>query len=171
MAGIALFIVFQLKGFLWTLGRVAKVFPRVRGFIAKRERHIRELDANLRIVYRCLSLKTAAAVALHYASRLLGAVEVYVIVTVLGAEVSALQALFTSTGVTIINTVFFIVPGQVGVSESASVLVLQSLGFPAALGLSLGVIRRIRKMATASVGLVLYSVHTSSRSKPDGKAE
>jgi 1L-myo-inositol 1-phosphate cytidylyltransferase len=171
VAGIALFIVFQLKGFLWTLGRVAKVFPRVRGFIAKRERHIRELDANLRIVYQCLSLKTAAAVALHYASRLLGAVEVYVILTVLGAEVSPLQALFTSTGVTIVNTVFFIVPGQFGVSESASVLVLQSLGFPAALGLSLGVIRRIRKMATASVGLVLYAVHMSSRSKPDGKAE
>ena len=97
--------------------------------------------------------------ALHYVSRLLGVVEVYVILRVLGADVSALQALFTSTGVTIINTAFFVVPGQFGVMESAHVLVLQSLGFPAALGLSIGVIRRIRKMATAAVGLVLYAVH------------
>ncbi len=170
VAGIALFIVFQLKGFLWTLGRVAKIFPRVRGFIAKREHHLRELDANLRVVYESLSPRTAAAVALHYGSRLLGVVEVYAILRVLGAEVSALQALFMSTGVTIINTAFFVVPGQFGVMESAHVLVLQSLGFPAALGLSLGVIRRIRKMATAAVGLVFYAVHMSSRSKPDKKA-
>ncbi|MGZ5497918.1 MAG: hypothetical protein ACXWHI_04280, partial [Candidatus Aminicenantales bacterium] len=74
-------------------------------------------------------------------------------------------------GVTIINTAFFIVPGQFGVAESASVLVLQSLGFPAALGLSLGVIRRIRKMITAAVGLALYAVYASSRSKPDAKAK
>lgn len=166
VAGIALFIVLQLKGSLWTLGQVARVFPRVRGFIAKRERHIRELDANLRVVYQCLSSRTAAAVALHYAARLLGTVEVYVILRVLGAGASPLQALFTATGVTIINTAFFVVPGQLGVSESASVLVLQSLGFPAALGLSLGVIRRIRKLATAAVGLALYAAQRSSRSGP-----
>ena len=166
-AGIALFIVFQLKGFLWTLGRVSKVFPRVRGFIAKREHHIRELDANLRVVYESLSQRTAAAAVLHYVARLLGVVEVYVILRVLGAGASPLQALFTSTGVTIINTAFFIVPGQFGVMETAHVLVLQSLGFSAALGLSLGVIRRIRKMATAAVGLALYAAHTSSAHKPN----
>jgi len=169
VAGIALFIVFQLKGFLWTLGRVSKVFPRLRGFIAKREHHIRELDANLRVVYESLSPRTAAALAVHYASRLVGVVEVYVILRVLGAHVSAFQALFTATGVTLINTAFFIVPGQFGVMETAHVLVLRSLGFSAALGLSLGVIRRIRKMATAAVGLALYAAHTSSAHKPDAK--
>jgi uncharacterized protein (TIRG00374 family) len=170
VAGIALFIVIQTKGFLGPLDRIARVFPRVRGFIAKREGSIRELDDNLRIVYRCLSRRTAAAVALHYASRLVGVVEVYIILRVLGAHASALQALFTSTGVTIINTAFFIVPGQFGVAESAHALVLQSLGFPAALGLSLGVIRRIRKMATAAAGLALYAAQAPSRSKPGATA-
>ena len=169
VAGITLFILFQLKGFLWTLDRVSKVFPRVRGLIAKRERSIRELDANLRMVYESLDSRTVVAAALHYAGRLLGVVEVYVILRVLGADFSALQALFASTGVTIINTAFFIVPGQFGVLESAHVLVLQSLGFSAALGLSLGVIRRIRKMATAAVGLALYAAFTSSEPKPDVK--
>ncbi len=170
VAGIALFIVLQMKGFLGPLNRIAKVFPRVRRFIDKREGSIRALDDNLRIVYRCLSPRTAAAVALHYAARLVGVAEVYVILRVLGAHASAVQALFTSIGVTIINTAFFIVPGQFGVAESAHALVLQSLGFPAALGLSLGVIRRIRKMATATVGLVLYAVQRPSRSKPGAKS-
>jgi uncharacterized protein (TIRG00374 family) len=170
VVGIALFIVIQMKGFLGPLNRIAKVFPRVGRFIAKREGSIRMLDDNLRAVYRCLSTRTAAAVALHYASRLVGVAEVYVILRVLGAHASAVQALFTSIGVTIINTVFFIVPGQFGVAESAHALVLQSLGFPAALGLSLGVIRRIRKIATAAVGLALYAAQTSPRSEPGAKA-
>ena len=170
VAGIALFIVIQTKGFLGPLNRIAKVIPRVRRFIAKRESSIRMLDDNLRAVYRCLSARTAAAVALHYAARLVGVAEVYVILKVLGAHASAVQALFTSIGVTIINTVFFLVPGQFGVAESAHALVLQSLGFPAALGLSLGVIRRIRKIATAGVGLALYVAQAPPRSKPGAKA-
>jgi len=41
--------------------------------------------------------------------------------------------------------------------ESAHVLALKSLGYTAALGLSLGLIRRVRKLATAAAGLVLYA--------------
>jgi len=166
VAGIAVFVVLQLKGSLWILGRAAKVFPRLRGFIRRREDHLRDLDRNLRVVYVSLGPRTAAAAALHYASRLLGVVEVCVILRVLGAHASALQALFISTGVTIINTAFFVVPGQFGVMESAHVLVLQSLGFGAALGLSLGIIRRIRKLITTAVGLALYSGHRTGPPKP-----
>jgi 1L-myo-inositol 1-phosphate cytidylyltransferase len=159
VAGIALFIVLQLKGALWTIDKVAKVFPRVRRLAAGREHHIRDLDENICTVYKHLDARTAAATALHYVARVLGAVEVYTIMKVLDAPLSAVQALFTSAGVTIINTAFFIVPGQFGVQESAHILVLRILGFSAALGLSLGVIRRIRKLATSAVGLVLYATH------------
>ena len=158
LTGIGLLVVFQLKGILWTLGRVSKVVPRIQGFIDKREGHIRDLDANLRIVYSNFNPKTVAAAALHYVGRLLGVAEVYVILRALDAHSSFIQALFTSTGVTIINTAFFFVPGHFGVTESAHVLILQSLGFSAALGLSLGVIRRIRKLATIAVGLVLFAL-------------
>jgi 1L-myo-inositol 1-phosphate cytidylyltransferase len=158
LIGIALLVVFQLKGILWTLGRISKVFPRVQRFIDKRESHLKDLDANLHIVYSNFSPKTVAAAALHYAARVLGAAEVYVILRVLDADASFIQALFTSTGVTIINTAFFFVPGHFGVMESGHVLILQSLGFSAALGLSLGVIRRIRKLTTAGIGLLLFAL-------------
>lgn len=162
VAGIAAFIVLQMKGSLWALGRLARIFPKVGRLADRRRGALEELDANLRLIYRGLGPKTAAAVGLHYASRILGMVEVYVIIRVLGARATALQALFTSTGVTIMNTVFFVVPGQFGIMESAHVLVLQSLGFSAALGLSMGIIRRIRKLITTAVGLALYAGHKSS---------
>lgn len=161
--GIGLLVTFQRKGVFRTLGRIAKVVPKLRIFIARREKPLKDLDANLRLVYARFSWKTVAAAALHYAARVLGAVEVLIILRVLGAHASPLQALFLSTGVTIVNTAFFFVPGHVGVMESAHVLLLQSLGFSLALGLSIGVIRRIRRLATALVGLVLFALRRSSR--------
>ena len=166
-AGLAGFVLLQLKGSRWTLARLGRVVPPVARFAAQRRESLEELDANLRLIYRGLSPRTAAAVGLHYASRLLGAVEVLVILRVLGAAATPLQALFTSTNVTLINTIFFIVPGQFGVMESAHVLALQSLGFSAAMGLSLGVIRRIRKLVTTAVGLLLYAGHRRSARQAD----
>jgi uncharacterized membrane protein YbhN (UPF0104 family) len=156
--GIVVLVVFQLKGVFWTLGRIAKVIPSVGRFVAKREGQIKGLDDNLRLVYTNLSPRTIAAAALHFFARSLGVVEIYVILRVLGSQVSFIQAFFTATGVTIINTAFFVVPGHFGVMESAHVVILQSLGFSAALGLSLGVIRRIRKLITITVGLVLLAL-------------
>ncbi len=164
-AGLALLVIVQRKGVLWALDRVAKIFPRVGRFAAGRERHIRDLDANLRVLH-VLGPWTIAATALHFAARVLGVVEVFVIMNVLGAGLSAIQALFTSTGVTLINTAFFLVPGQFGIQESDHVVALQSLGFSAALGLSLGIIRRIRKLATVTVGLILYAAQKPARPKP-----
>ena len=159
LLGIVILVVFQLKGTLWTLRRVAKVVPAVRRFIDKREVHIRDLDRNLQLVYRNLEPRTALAGVLHYASRFVGAAEIFVILRVLGSPADFMQALFTATGVSIINTAFFVVPGHLGVMESASVVIVQSLGFTAAMGLSLGVIRRIRKLATIAIGLVLFTLN------------
>jgi 1L-myo-inositol 1-phosphate cytidylyltransferase len=157
LAGIAILVVLQKKGVRWTLDRVSKIVPRVRGFLAAREGHVRDLDANLRALYAGFDRRTAAAAALHYAARLVGVLEVLIVLSVLGAQASFIQSLFMSTGVTIVNTAFFAVPGHFGIMESAHVVMARSLGFSAALGLSLGVIRRLRKLATVAVGLVLLA--------------
>jgi 1L-myo-inositol 1-phosphate cytidylyltransferase len=158
LLGIVVLVVFQLKGVFWTLGRVGRVIPRVGKFVAKREGDIRELDRNLRLIYRHPNMRTVLSAVLHYLARVMGAVEIYIILRVLGSQATIIQSIFTATGVTIINTAFFVVPGHVGVMESAHVVILQSLGFSAALGLSLGVIRRIRKLATVAIGLVLFAL-------------
>ena len=166
LVGIVVLVVFQLKGTLWTLRRVAKVVPAVGRFVDKREVPIRDLDENLRLVYKNLEPRTALAGFLHYLSRFVGAAEIFVILRILGSSADFMQALFTATGVSIINTAFFIVPGHIGVMESASVVILQSLGFTAAMGLSLGVIRRIRKLATIAIGLVLFALNKGRGGSP-----
>jgi len=166
LAGIALLVALQKKGVVWTLGGAAKLVPPLRRFLDAREGPLRELDENLRVLVGGRDRRMAAAAALHFAARLLGVVEVFLILNVLGAGASLIPSLFLSTGVTIVNTAFFIIPGHVGVMESAHVVMAHSLGLTAALGLSLGVIRRIRKLGTVAVGLVLLALGGDRPSPP-----
>jgi hypothetical protein len=83
------------------------------------------------------------------------------------------QALFISTSVTVGNTVFFLLPGQWGVMESVHILVVQSLGYPPAVGLSLAIIRRIRRLVIVGVALMLFAskrpVRSSFRRTPESR--
>jgi uncharacterized protein (TIRG00374 family) len=157
-AGVVLLVIFSVRGVCGTLARITARFPRVRKWVEARKEHLEALDENLRLLYRKGHLKTAAAVGLHFLGRLAGAVEVFIILRVLGAPVSLVQAVFIYSVIVIINTVFFILPGQWGVTESASLLLLEALGRPAAIGLSLGVIRRIRKLVFVALAFGLYFV-------------
>lgn len=163
VAGVVLLVLFQRKGTFWALSRVARIVPRVGLFAVRREAGIRQLDRNLRLVYANVNARTALAALLHLVSRILGAAEIFVIMRVLGAPATFVQAVFIAAGVSIVNTAFFVVPGHVGVMESAHAVILQSLGFGAGLGLSLGLIRRLRKLATMAVGVVLISLEKGSQ--------
>jgi hypothetical protein len=84
-------------------------------------------------------------------------VEFMVVMAVLGAPINLVQALFICTIVTVGNTVFFLLPGQWGVMESVHILVVQSLGYPPAVGLSLSIIRRLRRLVLVGVGMILFA--------------
>ena len=156
-AGVAVLILLQRKGARWTLERLGRVVPVVRRFAARREDGIRTLDRNLRLVYASLDARTLVAAALHYTARFLGAGEVYIVMRVLGNPVGLLPAVFITAGVSIVNTALFVIPGHLGVMEGAHVLILRSLGYSAGTGLGVGLIRRIRKLATVAVGLALLA--------------
>jgi uncharacterized protein (TIRG00374 family) len=165
-AGVVLLVVFSVRGFCGTLARITARFPKVRKWVESREEHLEALDENLRLLYRKGNLKTATALGLHFLARLAGAAEVFIVLRVLGASVSPIQAVFIYSVIVVINTVFFILPGQWGVTESASLLLLQALGQPAAIGLSLGVIRRIRKLVFVALAFGLYFVDNKGKGLP-----
>jgi len=155
-AGLVLLIFFSIRGFYGIVLRISGVIPKVRRWVLNREEQLRALDRNLRLLYARANLKTAAALGLHVLARLAGVVEVLIILRALGVSADFVQAWFISAVVIISNTIFFILPGQWGITESASMLVLKSLGHPAAIGLSLSVIRRIRKLAFVCLALVFF---------------
>jgi len=152
---IVLLIISQLKGIYTILLKITRFIPSIQQFLKNRETQFRSLDSNLKMLYKQALGKMLLVLAFHYLARILGAVEVLLILKVLGIQTNFIEVLFISSMITIINTVFFLMPGQWGITEGAFVVVLKSLGYPAGIGLSIGIIRRIRKLFFVGLGLFL----------------
>ncbi|MGA2534295.1 MAG: lysylphosphatidylglycerol synthase transmembrane domain-containing protein [Candidatus Aminicenantales bacterium] len=163
-----LLILAQKTGVKKIVARVGSLIPGGRAWIEKREIHLEALDQNLRLLYSRSNRKAILPFVLHVIGRLLGTVEVMIILAVLKAPVNFIQAIFICTVVTVGNSIFFILPGQWGVMESVHILVLQSLGYPAAIGLSLSVIRRIRSLLFVGLGLILFASGKRKSPPPEG---
>ena len=155
--GTFFLIVAQKIGVKKIVTRFGSLIPGGRAWIEKSEGHLETLDQNLRLLYTRSNRKAILPFILQVIGRLLGTVEVLVILAVLGVPVNFIQAFFICTVVTVGNSIFFILPGQWGVMESVHILVLQTLGYPAAIGLSLSVIRRIRSLLFVGLGLILFA--------------
>ena len=152
--GIALLVLLQKRGVTPGLLRLSAPLPAARRWVLKREAKFLAMDGSLGVLYTRSNRRALLPVAFHVLARCVGVLEVMVVLAVLGAPVSYVQALFIATIVTSANTAFFLFPGQWGVTESVHVLVLQSMGYPPAVGLSLGLIRRIRKLMFVGLALV-----------------
>lgn len=91
----------------------------------------------------------------------LGVLEIYLILYFLGVPATVQRALTIEVLSATIDGMLFFVPGKVGTQEGGKVLIFTLLGLGAAKGLSLGILRRIRELVWAGIGLLLLSrAHT-----------
>ena len=162
--GIVLLVLIQKRGVARSLLTLSLVHPAARRWVLARESKLLTMDESLGLLYTRSNHRALLPVVVHVLARCVAVFEVLVIMAVLGAPVSYVQSLFIATIVTSANTAFFLFPGQWGVTESVYVLVVQSMGYPAAVGLSLGLIRRIRKLMFVGVGLALLELKKRSAS-------
>jgi hypothetical protein len=135
----------------------------VRRLLQKKEEMLRILDENMRRLYQRNGGYILLAVGLHFAARLVGVFEVLIVLRVLHQPVGFLGSWFISAAVTIANTILFIVPGHWGVQEGMYVLVLKTMYFSGSVGLSLAVIRRIRRIFLLAFGLLLLHLEKGKR--------
>jgi putative membrane protein len=92
----------------------------------------------------------------------LGVLEAYLILFFLRLPVSLAMAVAVEVFSTAIDAMLFFVPGKVGTQEGGKVLIFTLLGLDAAKGLSFGILRRIRELVWAGVGLLILSRLQSS---------
>jgi uncharacterized membrane protein YbhN (UPF0104 family) len=156
--GITILVILQFKGVFNILRKLAKVFPKGRKWFREEEEVLRQFDSNMRLLFSHSKFKTLTAWLLHVISRLLGALEIYVILKVMGIPVSIIKVIFISVFVVIVNTAFFIIPGQWGTAEGANMLAAATVGYPVSAGLSVGVVRRARKIFFAAITVILLLI-------------
>jgi uncharacterized membrane protein YbhN (UPF0104 family) len=166
-ASTFLLVLVQRIGVTKTLMKLGRFIPGSGSWIGKWESKSRTFDETLRPLYTRSNTKALLPIGLQILGRLAGVVEVIIIMAVLKARLSFIKALFVCTVVTVGNTVFFAFPGQWGVMEGISIMVLQSMGYPAAIGLSLSIIRRIRTIFFAGLGLMLFA--SGKKKSPEGE--
>ena len=88
---------------------------------------------------------------------MLGAFETFIILRALGEGVSFDVAFLITSLAFIINSLFFFMPSNIGVLEGGQVFLFLTLGLNPALGLALGIIKRMRKIFWISVGWVFLT--------------
>jgi hypothetical protein len=96
--------------------------------------------------------------AFEFAGHGLLVAEIWVILRALGIHIAAVDALCFEGGVKFIAVVFAFVPGQIGAAEGTYTLLARGLGLPVAAGLTLALVRRIRALIVAGLGLAVSVV-------------
>ncbi|MFI5364068.1 MAG: lysylphosphatidylglycerol synthase domain-containing protein [Candidatus Binatia bacterium] len=88
---------------------------------------------------------------------MLGIVEIYLILWFLHVPVSVQRALTIEVLSVAIDGMLFFVPAKLGTQEGGKVLIFTLLGLDPAKGLALGILRRIRELTWAGIGLLILS--------------
>lgn len=103
-------------------------------------------------------IRMAEVIAIEGASHALLAAEIWVVLRALGYDVGAAVPLLFEGGVKFISIAFFFIPGQLGASEGVYALLGRTLGYPAAAGVTLVLVRRLRALIAAGAGLGVVSM-------------
>jgi hypothetical protein len=125
-------------------GRIADQFQRIETVI------IEFLHGHVRRLAEVFAIETAAHAVL--------VVEVWAVIVVLGFSLSWMQALVIEGGVKFVGIVFAFIPGQLGASEGTYEVLTKAVGLPTAVGLTVALVRRLRGVLVAIVGLIGMAV-------------
>jgi lysylphosphatidylglycerol synthase-like protein len=110
----------------------------------------RDLDAMLA---RVGAWRASAALGCFVAGWAVGALEIYLILHWVGHPVSWRTALALEVGSVLIDGILFFIPAKIGTQEGGKVVLFAALGLTPARGLTVGVVRRIRELTYAGLGL------------------
>lgn len=147
-----------------TFGWFLDVLKRLRiTALEKRREQIQETDRNIAEFYGRNPGGFATSFGLHGLSWILGTFELCYILFVLDAPFTFGTAFLLASLSALINTAFFFVPSGVGVFEGGHVFLFHLLGLDPALGLMVGLLRRVRKIFWVVVGFALMLLLKSDR--------
>lgn len=152
-----LWVNFQITGLSGTAMKIANKISPLQKFLLSKKKQMATLDENLKKSYTEGIASLVLAGFWHTCGRILGVFEVMLLMNLLGAEMTFIEAVFFSTIANVINGIFFLIPGQTGVSEAAQAKIAEMLGYTEVIGFGVGVVRRIRKLILMGLGLLFFA--------------
>jgi len=120
--------------------------------------HLSAIDSAIResLERRPLDLaKSILLLGLSFATR---AVEIWIILRLLGLPTSPAACVGIEVLSVLINSLFFFMPAKMGTQEGGKMLIFGLLGLPPEKGLVLGLVRRAREITWDLFGLLVYTM-------------
>ncbi len=116
-----------------------------------------EVDGELVDFYKTKKINFILAFILSFGSWLMGAMEFFVILYLLGLEASFLSCVAIEIGVMVFKALGAFVPGQIGIEEYASKLMLEFVNVPGAgVWITVSILRRARQLFWIGVGFFAF---------------
>jgi len=153
-SGLALVLATLALYELWASHR-----PRRAVAVAPIQTGLRALGGWLRYFFRRHPGRFAVSTLLFLLGYAWGAFEAYWICHFLGIPVLVGTAMTIEVLSAAIDGILFIVPAKMGTQEGGKTAIFAALGLPPSSGFAFGVVRHVRELAWAGLGLLLASAH------------
>ncbi len=143
----------------WSIDQLARLrlSPKV---ILRKRHHIYHLESKVYDFYKHHPAAFFGMIACNLAAHATSVVEVFVTLKLLGFTPQLAQAYIIESLTKVINFAFAFVPGTIGVYEGGTEVILQTLGFAAATGVTLALVRKAAIVFWTSLGLLVLTWRT-----------
>ena len=124
----------------------------------ERLKHIQEIDKEIGFILTGKNnvQKFLKCLVIRYISVLTtGTLEVYFIIKFTNVDITAINSMFIYIFSLFLTSVVFFMPANIGTSEASFSLALNFLGYDPAIGLTLGIIQRLRKFTWSGIGMLI----------------
>jgi len=140
----------QVSGLMGGGGRALSRF----GFLSRLAGGLARVDSSLVEFYRREPVRLMLSIFFHFLGWLGGALEVWVILDLLGLPVTLMTAVLIESFATAVRFASFLVPASIGVAEGGNVAIFAALGLGGPAGLSFSLVRRLREATWIGVGYI-----------------
>jgi uncharacterized protein (TIRG00374 family) len=153
---------------------LAAFFHRYR-YTAALERvlsEVRAVEDEIQRLYVFAPLRFGGALALAFLGWLLGALELFVISSLLGYPLTAAQILVIEAVVQLVRQATGLIPGSLGATEGALLLLYGAFAGEPTVGVAVGLVRRARELIWIAAGLAIgYGYLELRKESPVGLAK
>jgi uncharacterized protein (TIRG00374 family) len=150
------FVAVQLRGLAGRSGRLLSRFGIGPGH--ERQSKLDDLDRSVRLTYQRHRGRLALSVLCHFLAFALDALEIFLVVRLLGVPVSLPVAFTVAAFGNGVKFISFMIPAGLGALEGGNVAFFAALGLGGAIGLSYTLVRRLREILWVAAGFVALHV-------------
>ncbi|MFH1356966.1 MAG: lysylphosphatidylglycerol synthase transmembrane domain-containing protein [bacterium] len=154
---------FQKKGMFTAISQLILKTGIQKERILSYSEKITDLDEKIGSFYTKHKAHFFEIMILHFIGRFLGAVEIFIIASLLGLPLEFVHCLYLASLTILINFLFVFIPGSMGVMESGYGALFYILKINWEHGVALQLVRRIRAFFWIGIGLLIILFYKPSK--------